>query len=336
MKKIIFAIAILFILSISFFIKKTIFSEIKETSWSVQSIDTMKYSRDPSREKLHDPSFYAVIEQQVNAIAETGTTHISIGTPYDDEFLPILREWVKAARSHNLNVWFRGNWSGWEEWFDYQKITISEHIAKTEKFILSHPELFEDGDVFTPCPECENGGPGDPRRTGDVAEYRKFLMDEYKVTSKAFKSIKKNVASNYLSMNGDVARLIMDKETTKKLDGIVTIDHYVRSPEKLVSDIKEIARNSGGQVVLGEWGAPINDIHGSMSEEQQAVWINAAFEQLTGLPELKGMNYWTSFGGSTELWDKKGNARKAVSVLTKYYIPSKTTILENMRKLIRL
>ncbi len=315
-----------------FLLKTSIYSKMRVTFWEVQSIDTMKYSRDLSREKLHDALFDAVIEQQVRSIAQTGATHVAIATPYDDEFLPILQRWVNSARRHNLNVWFRGNWSGWEKWFGYKMVTRAEHIEKTRRFILSHSGLFEDGDVFSACPECENGGPGDPRKTGDATAYRKFLIDEYKVTGDAFRAIKKDVVSNYLSMNGDVARLIMDKETTKKLGGIVTIDHYVATPEKLASDIQEIAKNSGGHVVLGEWGAPIGDIHGALSEEKQAAWIGTAFEQLVTIPELKGINYWVNVGSSTELWSAKGTARKAVDVLTQYYSPKnvKVTVLNSL------
>ena len=58
--------------------------------WTFQSIDTMKYSRDVAREKLYDPSFDAIIDRQVGAIAETGATHVAIAVPYDEEFVPFL------------------------------------------------------------------------------------------------------------------------------------------------------------------------------------------------------------------------------------------------------
>jgi hypothetical protein len=215
----------------------------------------MKYSRDVSREKLNDPSFDRVINQQIKQIAGTGATHVGIATPYDEEFYPILKRWVDSARLYNLKVWFRGNWSGWEGWFEYPKITREEHIKKTQDFIKKHQDIFVDGDVFSPCPECENGGPGDPRRTGDVEGHRKFIVTEYKATKDAFRRINKNVASNFNSMNGDVARVIMDKKTTKAMDGIVTIDHYVGTPKKLVSDIGQISRSSGGKNSVGRiWG----------------------------------------------------------------------------------
>jgi hypothetical protein len=122
-------------------------------------------------------------------------------------------------------------------------------------------------------------------------------------------------------MNGDVAKLVMDKETTKALGGIVVIDHYVKTPERLAADIKNIARSSGGKVILGEFGAPIPDIHGEMNETEQADWLDKSLSQLIRLDELVGINYWTSVGGSTQIWNDSRYARKAVSVLTKYFTP---------------
>lgn len=295
--------------------------------WSFQAVDTMKFSRDLSREKRNDARFDITINDQVKAIAEMGATHVGIATPYDEEFVPILKRWVSASRRHNLKVWFRGNWSGWEGWFDYPKIDRATHLSKTREFIIEHPELFEDGDVFSACPECENGGPGDPRHNGDAAGHRKFLIDEYKATSNAFKQIGKNVDTRYNSMNGDVARLIMDRNTTKALGDIVVVDHYVRTPDQLAGDIQGLADFSGGEVVLGEFGAPILDIHGEMTEEEQAKWLKQAMEKLVSVHPLLGMSYWVNVGGSTSLFNDNGTARAAVSVLSSFYNPHKLEIV---------
>jgi Carboxypeptidase regulatory-like domain len=292
-----------------------------KTLWNFQSIDTMKYSRDIAREKLKDESFDAVIERQVKAIADTGATHIAIATPYDEEFAPFLKRWVDTARTYGLNVWFRGNFSGWEGWFEYPSISREEHLKKTEDFILAHPDLFQDGDAFSNCPECENGGPGDPRLNGDVIGHRQFLVAEYGAMQRAFKKINKNVRANFFSMNGDVARLVMDKETTRELGGIVTIDHYVKTPEQLAKDVEVIARSSGGKIILGEFGAPIPDIHGNLSEAGQRQWIARTLELLETSQNVEGVNYWLSVGGSTELWDANGNARQGVGTLTSYFQP---------------
>lgn len=293
--------------------------DLPQSQWEFQSIDTMKYSRDLAREKLKDTNYAASIDKQIERIAATGATHVAIGTPYDEEFKPILKLWVASARSHGLNVWFRGNWSGWERWFDYEKIGRDEHITKTKQFILENPDLFEDGDAFSSCPECENGSStqfGDPNQ---VRDYRVFLINEYTVTKAAFAEINKDVKSNYFSMNADVAKAVMNPETTAALDGLVVIDHYVRTPEQLARDVVFISEMSQGDIVLGEIGVPIPDIHGNMTEDEQRIWMEEAFTLLAPLPQLKGINYWTHMGGSTELWTGKGEPKEHLKPLTAIY-----------------
>ena len=288
-----------------------------ERFFEVQAIDTMKPSRDRARAGVSNEA----IDKQIQAIAETGATHVAIGTPYDAEFIPYMKRWVESARKHKLKVWFRGNMAGWEGWFEYPRITRDEHKTEIRKFILANPDLFEDGDVFVSCPECENGGPGDPRQTGDTEGFRKFIREEYNITYRAFKRINKDVIINYYSMNGDVARLIMDKAMTSKIGGIVTIDHYVKTPEELLKDIDMYASESGGKVVLGEWGAPIPDIHGEMSEVEQAAWLEDSLSKIILDKNLIALNYWTFTDSSTQLWTAQGEPKQGAAVLKRYFKP---------------
>jgi hypothetical protein len=321
---VIFSFVFILIISIYFLLQILLIQEpIEEKTtqqWRVRSIDTMKYSRDPSREKLNDKSFDTFIDKQMSDIAAANANFVAIGTPYDEEFLPLLKRWVKSARKHKLHVWFRGNFSGWEGWFGYERIDRQTHTAKTQKFILDNPELFQDGDIFTSCPECENGIKvewGDP---ASLEVHKKFLIEEYNVSQKAFAAINKNVGAGYYSMNGDLARAMMDKETTAALGGVVVIDHYVDTPERLVNDIRDYANRSGGQVMLGEFGAPIPDIHGDMTEEEQNQWISLALSEMSKIPELIGVNYWVNIGGSTAIWNDNATERKAVKTIKNFYI----------------
>ena len=297
--------------------------QAESTFWQFQSIDTMKYSRDPSRQFASDlEALQKLAESQVSDIAATGATHVGIATPYDEEFIPVLKTWVDAAKEQNLSVWFRGNLSGWEGWFGYPSLTRQEHTAKTVEFILAHPDLFAHGDIFSACPECENGGPGDPRQSGDVTGHRQFLISEHQAVNETFRSIGKNVDTRFNSMNGDVARVVMDPETTKALGGLVVIDHYVKTPAQLDADVTKIAQQSGGQVILGEMGAPIPDIHGNLSEQEQAKWVEQALRLMVRNPHLYGINYWTNLGGSTALWQESGAAKPVVDVLTAFFQPA--------------
>lgn len=321
-----FIIAFVLSLLVSFVILKKIPTPGREgislkTWWAVQSIDTMKYSRDLTSEKLHDPSFDAVIDTQVKNIAATGATHVAIATPYDEEFVPMLKRWILAARKYKLGVWFRGNFAGWEQWFNHTLITRDEHIQKSVAFIRAHPDLFADGDIFTACPECENGGPGDPRTTGDVDGFRLFMIQEHNAVSEAFARIGKRVTVNYNSMNYDVASLVMDKDTTRSVGGVVAIDHYVASTKKIAEDVRKLAVSSGGKIFLGEFGAPIPDLHGDMNDARQSEWIEEALYELASEPSLIGLNYWVNVGGSTELWDDKNVPKSGVNALTKYFKP---------------
>lgn len=315
---IIFAVGVFFVSSWT----RTVYPKPKLGPWGVRAIDTMKSSRDLARKSLEDlPASAHRIDQQMRNITATGATHVAIGTPYDAEFLPVLRQWVAAARANHLKVWFRGNWSGWESWFEYARITPEIHFQNTKDFITKNASLFQDGDVFTACPECENGALGDPRSTGDVVGFRKFLLAEHVMMERAFGIIHKNVTSNYNSMNADVARIVMDKATTFDLGGIVTIDHYVRTPATLAADIAAIRDRSGGRVVLGELGAPIPDIHGWMSEADQASWIADALTRLSKVDGLIGVNYWVNVGGSTALWNNAGKPRAGAEILSHFYKP---------------
>jgi len=293
-------------------------SEISH-KWKIRSIDTMKYSRDLARLKLGDDSFDMVIDQQMAEIEDAGANYVAIGTPYDEEFLPLLKRWVDSARKHNLKVWFRGNFSGWEGWFEYDPIDMETHKSLTREFITKNADLFVDGDIFTSCPECENGVNTDWHTAEGLEAHRNFLIEEHEVAVEEFENVDKNVESGYYSMNGDLARALMDRFTTKALGGYVVIDHYVESPDKLASDIEEIAEKSGGKVILGEFGVPIPDIHGKMTEEEQDEWLKEALSKISQISDLVGLNYWVGTGGSTALWTDDGRPKEAVKTLRNFY-----------------
>ncbi len=294
-------------------------SDHPNTLFAIQSIDTMKDSRDLARIMLKDSSFDSMINQEMMLIASSGATHVAIDTPYDAEFLPVLRLWVTSARAHGLSIWFRGNFSGWEKWFDYPAMSENEHIEATKQFLTNNHDIFVSGDIFTPCPECENGGPGDPRKTGNVTGFREFLMREHKEAEQIFKNNQKNV-SVYSSMNPDVAKIVMDRATTKALGGIVVIDDYSPSAERLESYIHALHEQTKAPVFLGEFGAPIPDINGSMTEEEQAAFIESLYVVLKRNNDIVyGTNYWVLRQGSTALINDDMTPRIAYDVVKKYY-----------------
>ncbi len=280
----------------------------------------MKYSRDMSGQVLDNPvAFDAMIDKQMVLIKDAGATHVAIDTPYDAKFIPVLTRWVNSARRHGLSVWFRGNFSGWEGWFDYSSIERAEHERLLSLFIRNNPTLFVNGDVFTPCPECENGGAGDPRQTGDSDGYNGFLVEEYKISNREFAKIGKSVKV-YTSMNGDIARDIITPDTARDLGGSILIDHYVGSVSRFSSDVASISRKQNAQVGLGEFGAPIPDLNGNMTPPQQASLVssllNVLYDQSNHVPLV---NYWDLSGGSTALLNDDGTPRPAYYAVRNYF-----------------
>lgn len=288
--------------------------------FDVQSVDTMKYSRDMSWQILDDPdSFKPMLDEQMARIAEAGATHVGIATPYDARFLPVLRLWVASARTHGLSVWFRGNFSGWEGWFDYAKIDRTTHEQLLRDFLRNNPDLFRSGDIFTPCPECENGGQGDPRQTGDTSGYNAFLIGEKELADDEFARQGKRVAV-YPSMNADIARQVITPATVRAFDGTILIDHYVRAPEQFASDIRAISEQLNARIGLGEFGAPIPDLNGNMTQARQAKYVDALFKAM--YPEsatIPVVNYWTLSGGSTMLIGDDGAPRAAYFTVQNYF-----------------
>ncbi|TSC77519.1 MAG: Uncharacterized protein G01um101424_366 [Parcubacteria group bacterium Gr01-1014_24] len=294
------------------------------TFWKYQCIDTMKTSRDQARSWRENPRLEEYIEREITAIKNMGANCVAIATPYDEEFVPYLSMWVAEARKKDLIVWFRGNFSGWEGWFGYLKgMTSGQHLEKTRKFILGRPDLFRDGDIFTPAPEAENGGPFRHVPPAEYASFRQFLVDEKRTADESFAKIGRRVTTNWLSVNGGLARRMLDKKTIDALGGIVTIDHYVRTPAEMADYIKFFKEKYGAKVVIGEFGAPIPDINGRMTEGEQKIFIERVFREIyEERAWVEGLNYWVSLGGSTALLYDNGSERPAADSIRRYFIPA--------------
>jgi len=297
---------------------------LSDTLWKYQCVDTVKYSRDAAREWGDRSDAAGLVNEQVRAIKKTGANCISIGTPYDEEFVPFLSLWVDAARQENLHVWFRGNMSSWEGWFGYPLYTSPlEHHADIYAFITAHPELFRKGDIFTPAPEAENGMLRNVWESEAKKEaFRNFLVGSYENCQKAMKRAGGRATCGYFSVNGDVAKSILTKEVVQKTGNVLVIDHYVKSAERLVADAEYLYEKYGAPVVLGEFGAPIPDIHGPLSETRQAQVVEEILAQVYQKRSfIEGLNYWTLLGGSTSLLNADGSEREVFKTIQKYYKP---------------
>jgi hypothetical protein len=303
-----------------FFLISASSARARERFWDIESIDTMKLSRDEARSSTVSGQIPFLVGQ----IAALKPTHIALDTPYDEEFYPVLKLWVSAARANHLKVWFRGNFSGWEGWFGYVRFANPAiHHSLTKQFIISHPDLFEEGDIFTPTPEPENGGYGDPRKSSTAKQnFLQFLKDSYQNCVESFKSIGKEVSCGYFSTNGDIAKYVLDTETIAATGNRIVIDHYVKTSTQLVADIQFLQQKFGVPIVLGEFGAPIPDLQGDLSDVQQNDFIADVLAKLSQVsPPLEGVNYWTAFGGSTSLFNPDFSKKAVADTIARYFAP---------------
>lgn len=289
-------------------------------------IDTMKVSRDRARELNNNPEAERIIDNQIHLIKSMGANCVAIATPYDEEFLPYMKQWVDEARRQGLSVWFRGNWSAWEEWFDYrEEMTPEMHMQKTTEFIRSNPDLFQPGDIFSPIVEPENGGPfknGDRHRP-----LQQFIQREQEAVQNAFRDIGVPVHTNWISMSGGVARSTMDQRTVDALGGLVTLDHYVSHPDSMREYIDYFHTPFNAQIVFGEFGAPIPDLNGEMDEKEQAEFVDALlWELFLERDKIEGVNYWTLSESSTALINGINRERLVTNIIRKYYFPSEVLV----------
>lgn len=289
--------------------------------WQVRSVDTMKFSRDKARAKKDDPTFDREIEAQVQEIQDLGANYIALGTPYDAEFLPFLHRWVRIARAHNLHIWYRGTFSGYEGWFDHSKnITPTGLLDQGKTFILRNKDLFEDGDIFDLCPECENGGYWpQPKKDKD---YNQFVQTKNSVLKSAFQNINKKVIVNYPSIIGGRSKDVLTQDTFNALGNVTAIDHYAKDAQNYDDYVNYFAGDHKTRVLFSEFGAPIPDLHGKMTQESQAQFIKDVFATLYGhAGDVIGVNYWVLSGGTTSLYDDDHAPRLAVDIVKDYFRP---------------
>jgi Carboxypeptidase regulatory-like domain len=291
--------------------------------WRYQCIDTMKSSRDRAREWMKRADLAEEIARQMKAVSSMGANCVSIGTPYDSEFNPYLRAWVEGARAEGLSIWFRGNFAGWEGWFDYPRITDEkEHHTKMVQFISDHPDLFADGDIFTGAPEAENGGPFLPGHADQYERYRLFLSETYALCQNTFFKINKKISCNWFSMSGGHAKSIFNEPSIASLNRVVTIDHYMRDSRDMGEYIDYFVKKYNARLVIGEYGAPIPDLNGKMTPEEQATFVRHTFiEMYTRRAAIEGINYWTLLDSSTQLLNDDYSERAVVEVVKDFYIP---------------
>lgn len=270
------------------------------SSWAIQSVDAMKDTKDA----ICGQRPQAWIERWVDKAVELGANYVAISTPYDNpdcaSSLPYTQMWVNVIRSRGLKVWFRQMPLAFEGIYSKTKNNSNNFLTLISNYIKANPGLYQDGDIFTPIPEPQNGGiQGITYCANGVCQFpskenfNQWLRDAINVSRSAFQSIgKNNMKIGYFGFDGFVAWGANNpdwngilEDTTIAAMGNITIDHY---PEAIGSTMKQgldelQARYPGIQIIIGEWGT-INN-----TNVEQEVRDSMAAAKRQG---VVGFNYW--------------------------------------------
>lgn len=269
-------------------------------SWPIQSVDAMKSTKD----MVCGQQSESWIGKWVDKAVELGANYVSISTPYENpscgDASSYTKTWIKVIRSRGLKVWFRQMPLSFEGIYNVQKNNSSNYLNLISDYVKSHADNYQDGDIFTPIPEPQNGGitgitycAGNVCQFAGQASFNQWLRDAMTVSKNAFAAIGKNgVKIGYFGFDGFVAwgdnnpdwNGILEDATVQAM-GNITIDHYPEAiGETMASGLDQLqARYPGVPIVIGEWGT----INGGDVQQQVKNTMGASKR-----PGVVGFNYW--------------------------------------------
>jgi hypothetical protein len=297
--------------------------------WAIRSIDNMHASRDFVC--WQQPSSF--ISSVAASERSAGAGFATIATPYDSPSNyhqcsnpkdPVAYEqtWVNAIRAQGMRVWFRQTWFNWEGSYGAPKLTSStspsiplgsadavlngsdttSYLARTYHFILDHPALYRDGDIFTPEAEPQNGGIlqsyggcSGPCQFSDWHSFNLWLQDSMKVDSAAFQQIGRRVSVGAWGLpcsNNRWHGADNIEPLTLAMMGVYVTDCYFRDIPSLLSHLDIVHSSYNIDVVVGEWGEIWDTDQLTTSAS-----ISSTLTALRSLSYVRGVNYWQGIGG---------------------------------------
>jgi len=308
------------------------------TTTFIASIDTMKESRDTETRPLSSSEILAIVKLS----ASVNTNYITVDTHW--EYSNYLQQWVNAIRATGRHVWFRSQPNQWENQNGATgTMTPAQYEAAEQNFILTHPSLFQTGDIFDACPEPEQGhywfNQYDQHWTSNAPnpatrDYNAFIRDTTEVADAAFqqKGIH-GVITTIRSTNTFFASHpdVFERATAEKL-GRITIDSYpeqsttdpLTAANARVDELKTIENIWHLPIIIGEMGYS-NQVEVDDMTQQNV--LKAEFRAIEPLSYVAGVNYWVgpgtnTSGGYTYIFAKSGQGwflRPAANELSLFY-----------------
>jgi hypothetical protein len=243
-------------------------------------------------------------------------------TPYE-----YLKAWADTMHAAGLHVMFRGNWNHWYGSLGQAKLSYattpaipyessggvqavvsgqdtSSYMALTYQFVLDHPDLFQDGDIFEPFGEAMDAGvvngpagtsPNCPRGTcqfPSLAAFNQWLSDMTQVEQAAFQRIGKQVTTGWFGLQG-----ISYQYTTAsalQYSGTYNMDLFVHDLGSFASQATA-SYNRLQMPEVAEWG----DIWDGGAEPQTANTTDQFLGWEASKPWIVGVEYWQMTGAGS-------------------------------------
>lgn len=234
-----------------------------------------------------------------------------------------MLNWANTIHAAGLRVMYRGNWNTWAGDFGEPKLSYSttpaipyesagglsavldgtdttSYIGKTYQWILSHAEIFQDGDIFEPFGEPENNGilNGPPGSSASncpqnicqfpsTAAFNQWLSDFSQADQAAFNSIGKNVTSGWFGLAGDSYTYVTADAMSHS--NAYNMDHFAQDYSDFTNLIQDSHNAFPSLPIALEWG----DINGADNTQQMVA--NTTDQYLGWLatqPYVIGFEYW--------------------------------------------
>ncbi|HLD11532.1 MAG TPA: hypothetical protein VJB91_01355, partial [Patescibacteria group bacterium] len=284
---------------------------VSQKTWDIQSVDAMKYTKDV----ICSPKDEVWIGKWVDKAVEIGATHVAVSTPYDNpkcgNAVEYTKTWIRVIRSKGLHVFHRQMPLQFEGIYDNPKSPGTNFITQVSNYIKANKENYQEGDIFTPVPEPQNGGIAGVSYCAqntcifnNASSFNKWLRDITVSSRDAFASIglKDKVKVGYYGFDGYIAwghnnpdwqgKGFLENDTVN-LIGHIAVDHYPEAVgTSMGPDLEELEKRFPGiPIIIGEWGT----IGWGDTEQQVRNSMGGAKKS-----SVVGFNYWHLGPGGNE------------------------------------
>lgn len=270
------------------------------TDWSIQSIDSMKSTKDA----VCGQRDLTWIDNWLDKAKELGANYVAISMPYDNptcaDSTDYANRWIQAIRSKGLHVWHRRMPLAFEGIYSTPKAG-NNFLTQISNYIIAHPDQYQSGDIFTPIPEPQNGGiSGFSSCNGycqfsSISAFNSWLRDAITRSNQAFSQVGiSGIKVGYFGFDGFVTwgdnnpdwHGILEDSTIQAMGNIITIDHYPEAVgENMDNSLTQLeTKYPTAQIVIGEWGT----ITGGDTQSQVISSMGGAKKH----PHVIGFNYW--------------------------------------------